>query len=132
MDKNLKNSLEKMGKVVSQNRLALAPDEGAKDCGCDIDMSGDNLIRFMLDCMRLEHGHLSVKTEKFCTKEPHYLDGPDACKGRCKKVYSCTIDSTRTGTNLTTKRPPSNLGLPVTIYGECIDPQPAPEPSPEL
>ena len=121
---NNKNLFKKtLEKAVSQ--LQMEPDEGAEDCGCLWD-SRDNDVDFILDCILSDNAKISNVTESFCTKEPVAggLLGSMTCKGRCKRVYTCTKSDPRID--------PSKRVTTKTIYGKCADPVigPGVEPTP--
>lgn len=115
-----------LNKSVSKNRLA--PDVGAEDCGCG---SFNDLpaIPFITDCFGQLDATLTMKTEKFCTKEPEqdpWSPGEpfSECQGRCKKTYTCVknIEGGPSGPGAYSSK---------VVYGQCKDPRNRPE-TPEL
>ena len=105
--KNLfKKTLEK---AVSQ--LQMESDEGAEDCRCSFDPT--DFFRFVYDCSQHDGSQISNVTESFCVKEPELGGIRMTCKGRCKRVYTCTRSDpfVEPSERVTTK----------TVYGDCMD-----------
>ena len=111
---NNKNLFKKtLEKAVSQ--LQMESDEGAEDCECSWGTLNDD-FDFVIDCALSDNAKISNVTESFCTKEPE-VDGLFMqCKGRCKRVYTCT----RSGPDVD----PSKRVTTKTIYGKCVNPDP--------
>ena len=103
-----KKTLEK---AVSQ--LQMESDEGAEDCECSWGILNDDLD-FVLDCALKDNAKISNVTESFCTKEPDATGFFMQCKGRCKRVYTCTRSDPDVD--------PSKRVTTKTIYGKCINP----------